>query len=473
MTEHVRVLDDVVDELGDGLAQLQVLILGGGTGFVAGSLKVLLGIVAPLLGRTWHLSGIQRASLVSAVFAGQGIGNCVFGFLCDQVGRRPVLICFYAFSGLFAVCSTVLATDFWSMLAWRAALGLSFGLCTTPWNALAAEVCRSSVRVQFNALGGAMFTLGILFSLVNVYSMDPNMEQLDWRRLTIWAVIPGAFLIGPAYKWLLESPRFLDQSKQRAEAVMVLRRMGELNHCPEVDVTNWSVSDMPNAGIMTIFGRPLRYTTLTICCSTFVLNFAYYGSYYVYPQLLPDRKLFFPPAGNMILNVCIETVGYAIAVTLEKSQCISRRQGLLFYLVFLSLFSFLFVIAIGLAPRSDEVLQSHHALPMALLSLAMYGNAITISVGWIFVYVYAAEVYPTACRASGSGIGIAFGRLGSILCPLVFEALSSEGYQYQIYFVIIVVVAVLNALCVSGLPVETKDRQLGAIAEESQMTLRK
>ncbi|CAK0809168.1 unnamed protein product [Prorocentrum cordatum] len=91
-----------------------------------------------------------------------------------------------------------------------------------------------------------------------------------------------------------------------------------------------------------------------------------------------------------------------------------------------------------------------------------------ISIGWVFVYVYSVEVLPTSCRAFGSAAAMAFGRLGSIASPLVFEALLEEIHRQAlpVLRIAMVVLALANIVAVIQLPVETKDRQLGEISSE-------
>lgn len=467
---QVRVLDDVVDELGNGRAQLLFLFLGGGIGLLAGAVKCLLSVSAKLLGDEWHLDGYHTGALVSVVFIGQGLGNVIFGILSDKIGRRPVLQAYYVFVAFFAF-ATSLATDFWSMLALRAALGLCFGLGTTPANALMGEVATTYSRVPMNALCSVLFVLGIMYGLVLVWFMDPSLEKLDWRVLSKLAVLPGLLLFLAAWMWLLESPRFLDGAARRDDAVTVLKRMRSLNGRPEVDVEQWMTAEATDyrGGISTVFRGPLGYTTLTICLSCFVLNYAYYGALYAYPQLLPAKQMFLSPAGNMILGLCVEIVGYGLAVDLER-RGISRRVGLLTYLLGLAICSVAFYISYVFAPRTGEAVETRHRMPMVLACVAMYGSSICLSIGWIFVYVYAAEVYPTAYRAAGSGVGIAFGRLGSTLCPISFEVLT-DTLGFQAHFGVVVGLTVVNALLVATLPLETKDRQLGEIAAELRPTL--
>lgn len=76
--------------------------------------------------------------------------------------------------------------------------------------------------------------------------------------------------------------------------------------------------------------------------------------------------------------------------------------------VILSVLSFLF----GLRTKS------------IFLDIGIFGYQGVMAAGVLLVYVYALEIYPTDCRATGTAINLASGRIGSTICALVFEVLN-------------------------------------------------
>lgn len=470
-SKPLRVLDDVVDELGFGGAQANVVLLAGSGGFCAGAVKVMASLVAKSVGAEWGLQKVQQSSLVSVVFVGQGLGNCFFGILADKVGRRPPLVASFALTGFCAAGSALLATSFWSMLAWRAALGLSFGLLTTPFNALAGELCPSHRRIVMHVLGGYLFSLGIFYALTLVWFEDPEMQRLDWRRLTLLTALPSLLLALPAYIWLLESPRFLDRAGRRSEAVALLGRARVLNGRPNVDVDDWLTGEVAqDGGLATIFCPSLRRTTLILCFSTFVLNYCYYGALYALPQVLPEKQLYLSAAASMMVNALVEMLGLTIGMALDRH--VSRRGGIAAYTVAILVCNLTFYGLLAAVPSSGSGSGGDSSMgagvPAALLGAAMVGSQFAIAIGWVFIYLYSVEVYPTGCRASGSGVCVSVGRVGSALTPLAFEVLSAHPeLGARAHFAVVGAMAGINAALVCLLPVETKDRQLGNIASET------
>jgi len=171
-------------------------------------------------------------------------------------------------------------------------------------------------------------------------------------------------------------------------------------------------------------------------------------------------------AVNILLSTGVEVAGLGLATLLSRT--LSRKAALLIYLCGMAGCISLLCACLACVPKADEAAMDQQSAAMALSSVAVCGAKLCVSIGWVFVYVYSVEVLPTSCRAFGSASAVAFGRLGSISSPLIFEALLElTGKPYQ-FFVAMVGLAFLNIFAVFQLPVETKDRQLGDISSEFQ-----
>merc|ERR1711918_315146 len=85
-------------------------------------------------------------------------------------------------------------------------------------------------------------------------------------------------------------------------------------------------------------------------------------------------------------------------------------------------------------------------------------SRLALSVGFVLVYTYVSEVFPTAFRSSGCATAFAVGRLGSIAAPIAAE----QGALWASTLALLAV----NGFAVGLLPIETKDKALGDIAAE-------
>lgn len=461
----LRQLDDVIDELGFGAAQIVLLVTGGTFGTLAGSVKISLSILSVAIAKEWGLTPMQKGTLVSTLFAGQLVGNFSAGFFADRFGRRTSLILSLWVATLAALASSF-SDGYTEMLCWRALIGLGFGFGTSPWNAIASETTPSDRRVEMFAMGGVLFSCGIVYILFTAWLVDPSLRELDWRWFTQLAALPGIPFIIVAHAFLMESPRYLAQAGDRERSIAALERLRSLNHRDQVNVTEWTATENKTEVDLLLPFRPLYLrTTLTLCFSTFVLNYAYYGAMYALPQVLPKVNLGFSSALNLLCAQCCEVAGIAFGLFLSMHS--SRLHALMIYMFGLATCMTVFCTSLLYVPDADEAVRERHQMPMAVASAAVSGSAFCTAIGFLLVYVYSVEVYPTACRAAGSGVAVAFGRLGSVLSPLAYESMHAATGSHEAFFGAVVLLALVNAALVSGLPLETKDRQLGEIMAEA------
>jgi len=459
-TYRERSLDEVIDDLGFGWAQRLFTVVGGGLCFLSGSIKQLVGVVALAVAADFNFSDVQRGWLASIVFVGNFSGNLCAG-LADTYGRRSLALVGSGTTFLGWVLSTF-AGAFWSQLVCRFTLGFGFGFGGPPFFTLLNEICPSTERLYFSAGAGmSTFTLGMAFGLVLVYLQDPDLGSgLDWRELTAYTSAPGLVILAMAVFFLPESPRFYAATGRREEAVKCLEKMREQNGRPDVAVNDWTFVETTrdDLGWSFIWHRSMRCTTVTLCLSTFVLNYTYYGGIYALPQVLPSLELGVSTAMNLLLACLIELFGYGLALMVGTH--VSRVNAMVIYLSSIFVLSALFAVMLPQLPVSGTELTREHFAPLACAVLSIYGQRLVIAIGWTVVYLYACEVYPTAVRASGAAFAIAFGRIGSILAPLSFEV------AVDFFWWSTTLLCAVNCVAVTTLPLLTKDRPLGDIANE-------
>mmetsp|Transcript_10888 Transcript_10888/g.19386 ORF Transcript_10888/g.19386 Transcript_10888/m.19386 type:complete len:478 (-) Transcript_10888:81-1514(-) len=461
-----RTLDDVIDDIGYGLAQLKVVILAGGCWMSIGALKLMHSMVSTSISNEWNLVGYQRGALVSACFAGQALGSCLGGHLSDKFGRRAPCVAMYALIIIFGVAS-ITSWGFWSLFTWRLALGATFGLGTAPLLALINETTPSSYRMFNNALSACLFAAGGIFASGLVWIEDPSMQEIEWRTSIVATVLPAVPLLLLSFAYLKESPQFLASSKRHAEASEVLRDMQRLNTASSVDVTNWSQmrNDEASQGPALLWQGTYRFTFLAMCFSAVALNYSYYGSMYALPLLLPGKDMTYSPAASMMMAALCEPVGYFAGLLLARYT--TRKGGLLVYLSGLSMCCAMFFFAMCTVRQVPDELFYVHSWANSKATISMSGVNLFNQIGFLFLYTYIAEVFPTSCRATALGVCGGLGRLGSCCAPFIVEHFVHHG-GVSLHYVLVATLCFLNAFLVVKLPIETKDRQLGSIQGETE-----
>ena len=227
--------------------------------------------------------------------------------------------------------------------------------------------------------------------------------------------IPAAFCLLMAMLFLYESPHYLVTSGQKQEAEKVLQYLAKDNY--EVDDVSFEHVEDVNKNqahwsevMPHIFGARFLYTTFTLCWLTFTCNFIYYGMLYALPQVLGDLKLSVSPALNLMRSAAAEIPGVFIGVWLGYT--VTRRLSLQIYLVFMMMTLAIFVVSTTnvFFPQRDLKTEMFHTWAF----VGLYSLKVFSQVGWILVYIYACEVFPTVARTTGSAIAIGVGRTFSI-----------------------------------------------------------
>lgn len=428
----VQLLPDVIDPAGVGYAQLKVGALTAGVFLADGSELLLITSVASAVAKEWELSPCQRGGLVSAVvFLGVFVGNLVSGPLGDTFGRRRLLIASYMGIAGCSVLSSA-ATSVWMLAAVRVLVGVSIGFGQPASLALSSEHTPTSWRIPMMTATIAFFTIGEIYGTFLLLWDDPSLGKLHWRSLLRWGALPAMVLSLASLMFLNESPSFLALHNQAAEARADAETSGE------------SLAELLRRQMDVVFGGGLLATTAVVTYSCFILNLNYYGTLYAFPQVLP-QLIHEAAASELLIGALWELPGLAMGLVIGMT--LSRKGGVRLYLglMALSLLAFAFGAAAKQRAWGSE----------ALLYAGYYGVKCFVNIGFIIIYQYAVEVYPTEARVTGTAFCLAGGRVAAMLSPLAYEFITGATGDFRMFFVGIAVLTALNAFLVGFLPYET------------------
>jgi len=449
-----------------GVAQALIVLSGGGMLMLGGSLTMVFSVTNDAVAVELGAADTAKGALMSMVFVGMLFGTVIGGVMSDMVGRRLPFLCSILGATLATMVSAT-SRGLQALLIWRTCIGFFWGCSVPPWNAIAGEMTPAKTRIEIAAVAMLLYAVGAAYTAGALHMLQVPAEKLAWRELTIGFATQGFAVFALSYFALPESLRYLDYRGSRERAVSTLRWMRSFNGRPEVDVDVWRSSEPEvGDGFAPVFSRSLLTTTLTMCFMTFFLNLSYYGVVYALPQVLPSMDSGGSPFATLMVVSIVEVLGFVVSIPLCHK--VTRRCALLIYLIGVGLATAAF-IAVDCLLRSEGFSASASPLTMLLLvRLPVSASRLFQSLGWTVVYVYVTEVYPTSCRAFGGSVAVAVGRFGGIMAPLFFEWLLVVTGRATGFFVVLLIMAMLNVLFVEMLPVETKDRQLGDISEEAR-----
>merc|ERR1719502_2622572 len=83
-------------------------------------------------------------------------------------------------------------------------------------------------------------------------------------------------------------------------------------------------------------------------------------------------------------------------------------------------------------------------------------TSLVMAIGWMIVYLYATEVFPTMCRSCAAGFVIGVGRFGSMSSTFAFEHLALIFGTQRAFWVLAFLLAISNAALVLWVLPETR-----------------
>ena len=423
---------------------------GAGIGWALDAMDVgLISFVMAALTVQWGLSPTENSLIASIGFVGMAIGASVGGLLADKFGRRYVFALTLLIYGL-ATGAAALSTGLAMLIALRFLVGLGLGAELPVASTLISEFAPRKIRGRVVVGLEAFWALGWLLAALIGYFVVPIGDD-GWRWALAFGLVPAVYALVIRFG-MPESVRFLESRGKHEEAEEVVRGFedaagpeyrrsaGELRgHSAQA-----TQPEKPTERPETLWSRRYRGRTLALWVVWFGINFSYYGAFIWLPSLLVAQGFDLVKSFEYTLIITLAQLpGYAAAAWLIEVW--GRRLTLAVFLSGSAVAAGLF----GLADTPGTVIAAGMALSFFNLG------------AWGALYAIGPELYPTATRASGTGQAAAFGRLASIIAPLLVPLLLDGGEQVLV-FAVFAIAFIIAAAAAFTLP-ELK----GAALEDS------
>lgn len=153
------------------------------------------------------------------------------------------------------------------------------------------------------------------------------------------------------------------------------------------------------------------------------------------------------PASVVVVSAVSEVPGVAIALVFGAA--IGRRHNMTLAFSMTAMFLLCTIHAIS----SEDAMNDEGVA-------SVLGVKLFLASGYIVVYLYLLECYPTKIRATGLAFCMVLGRAGGFWCPVIFDGLVYTGLAHELFFVLMAgMIGAASIACVF-LPFETKDAAL-------------
>ncbi|QUT05720.1 MFS transporter [Sphingobium phenoxybenzoativorans] len=379
----------------------------------------------PEIEREWRVGKTELGMVLSAGLLGMAIGSLFIAPLADLWGRRRVLI---------PSLAVVTAGTAWSSMASgpldlglsRLTTGIGIGAMIAIINPLAAEyanarrrdLCVTLLNLGFpaGAIAGGMIAAWIL-------------PQFGWRALFLWATVLGAVMLLLSIRWLVEPiasvlARPSENTLERANAYLALCNQPLLAALPE----RAAKDKEPSA--LSLLRRPdMAVVTLYVM----TIYFLYVVSLFYIQSWIPSMVVGagFDPSQAARVSVWMNIGGILGGLTLGM---LSERIGLKYCVALAFTGGALTIGAFGLVPVQIGIFMATGAL----LGFFTIG-------GMAGLYAVVSRSFPAEARASGTGLVIGIGRLGSAIAPTVAGLLFALGFGRSSVSIVMAVPALIAA----------------------------
>ncbi|WP_084959544.1 MFS transporter [Thermoactinospora rubra] len=436
MTSPVFLIDDA--PLSRFHKKLTLYSAGGP--FLDGYALTIIGVALITMRPALDMSGAELGLTAAAALIGIFVGGAVFGYVTDKVGRQVMYLLDLAVLTLTSLASAFVG-EVWQLVALRFLLGMAIGADYPIASSLLAEFVPSRHRGR---LLGALFVVwaaGAAAAAGCGWALS-HLGDDAWRYMlaspAVFGVATMAFRLGTP-----ESPRWLLSQGRTEEADRICRRVwGDEARAADIR------EDPAPVGLPAVFrGVYLRRIVfIGVFYTAHVIPL--FAVYSFGPDILAEIGI--APsnvyAAELIISSLFLVGGVPGLLLVDR---VGRRPLLTWtFVVMTATFAFM-----ALAPGA----------PPWLLFAALATYAVTSGACNFIEIIYPNELFPTAVRATATGVVVAISRIGSatstFLLPLV---LSGAGIGAVMW--VMAAVNVAGLLVTLALGEETRGRPLADAA---------
>ncbi|MFC5338781.1 MFS transporter [Leucobacter denitrificans] len=415
------------------------VLSGSGIGWALDAMDVgLISFIIAALTAQWGLTKGEGGLIASIGFVGMAIGASLGGLLADRIGRRQVFALTLLIYGV-ATGASALVGGIALLLILRFFVGLGLGAELPVASTYVSEFAPARIRGRLIVILEAFWAVGWTASAIIGYFVVPASDN-GWRWAFAIGAIPAVYAL--VVRWgLPESARWLAGRGKVAEAERVVADFEAspavfgsepVAQTPVIPGASGATQPQRPGGsrnrFAALWSAEYRVRTLSIWLVWLCVNFAYYGAFIWIPSILVDAGFSLVRSFGFTLIITLAQLpGYAVAAWLIEKW--GRRLTLSVFLAG----SALSAIAFGTVHVEWAIIAAGMALSFFNLG------------AWGAVYAVTPELYPTDLRGTGAGWAAGFGRIASIVAPMLVPVLliaGGTGLTFTVFAIFFVIAAV-------------------------------
>jgi len=378
--------------------QVLVITLCVATNMLDGFDILALSLISPTLTRQWHLGPETLGLLFSAGLLGTAVGGFALSPLADILGRRTAILINLV---LMSLGMTLAATagSVTMLAALRFCTGLGVGANAGCVGTLTFEYCPLKTR----ALGLGLVVIGYTVgTLLGGYVAPPLLAGFGWPGVLVFGGLCSLVLLTLVFLLLPESLDILAARKSPRALADLNKVLGRLR-LPALSELPAPVTKTDQGSLLDLLRRPILSRTLLMGLTYFLFMVSEYFFLNWNNQLTTNAG--FSDADGIFITRLTSLGGLAGGIIV----------GLLGVRLPIRLVAAIVLLAMGLGLIGFGNAATN--LPLAQVTAAIVGFGIFGAA--VAVYATGAITFPARVRATGMGIVMSAGRVGSIFGPAV------------------------------------------------------
>lgn len=360
---------------------------------------------APGIAAQWGLNKAALAVVFSSGLVGIAAGSFLIAPLADVIGRRPTVLLSLAVMAV-GTFWTAAAPNLFVLEALRLLTGLGIGAMIAVINALAAEYASERRRDLAVSLVNVGYPIGGVLGGSLAAALLP---AFGWRSIFVCVGAACVAMLAVVWRALPEPPGYLIARPKPQSLAGVNRYLARCGQ-PPVAVLPAPPSSA-RTPIAALFGTGTLGVTLLVTALYLLTVVPVFYMQNWLPKLVTELGFSDAEAAGVSVWLSIGGIAGGLFVGLASS-----RLGLKSTVVAILLAMAVTINLFGKAPAD-----------LAALRVAAAAAGFSVFGAMVGVYAVVSRSFPTAIRASGTGLVIGIGRLGSIASPLLASTMFSFG----------------------------------------------
>lgn len=389
--------------------------------------------VAPILTREWNLAPEALGLLLSSSALGTAAGAFVLSPVADLLGRRTAIIINLALMAVGMLVSTQ-ADSVATLTLMRFMTGMGVGAMASCVGTLIFEYG----SVKHRALGLGFVTIGYnVGAIISGFFAIWFLGRYDWSALFLVGGIMTLLLIPLVWCVMPESIDFMCK-KPKANTLLKLNRILARLGLPAVDTLPEPLPQVVQFSIFDLLRQPIVPRTLMMMLSYFLYMMSGYFFLNWNNQLTTEAG--FSDTGGLSVAIMTQLGGIAGGVLTgwlgSKLPFRVVAAGTL--------------VVIGLGLMAFGGAATSYALTVftsVLVGFSFFGGAVVL-------YTTGATTYPARVRATGMGLSMSAGRLGSFFGPFVAGLLLGADFGRLMTCVILALPVIVSAFTLLRVPLQ-------------------